>query len=74
MKNLHNLIHYSQGNKLVDVAIELGLSEKQATRYYTEYWKLKGLYELHSIYEQLKGKPLSCSGAIQDAKERRNRN
>jgi hypothetical protein len=37
------------------VAIQLGLSEKQATRYYREYWKLKGLYELHSIYKELKG-------------------
>jgi hypothetical protein len=46
---------YSKGNKPVEVAIELSLSEKQATRYYTEYWKLKRLYELHSIYKELKG-------------------
>ena len=25
----------------VEVAIQLGLSEKEATRYYTEYWRLK---------------------------------
>jgi hypothetical protein len=36
---------YDIGYKPVDVAIELGLSEKQATRYYTEYLKLKGLFE-----------------------------
>jgi hypothetical protein len=37
------------------VAVQLGLSEKEATRYYTEYWRLKGLYELHSIYKEIKG-------------------
>ena len=37
------------------VAVQLGLSEKEATRYYTEYWRLKGLDELHSIYKELKG-------------------
>jgi hypothetical protein len=46
---------YSEGYKPVEVAIQLGLSEKQATRYYTEYWKLKRLYKLHSIYKELKG-------------------
>jgi hypothetical protein len=37
------------------VAIQLGLSERQATKYYTEYWKLRRLYKLHSIYKELKG-------------------
>jgi hypothetical protein len=37
------------------VAVQLGLSEKEITRYYTEYWRLKGLYKLHSIYKELKG-------------------
>jgi hypothetical protein len=38
------------------VAVRLSLSEKEVTRYYTEYWRLKGLYELHSIYkEEVKG-------------------
>ena len=37
------------------MAIQLGLSERQATRYYTEYWRLKRLYKLHSIYKESKG-------------------
>ena len=46
---------YTEGNKPVQVAIELGLSEKEATRYYTEYWRLTHLYNLHSIYKELQG-------------------
>jgi predicted DNA-binding protein YlxM (UPF0122 family) len=46
---------FDEGKKPVDVAIQLGLSEKEATRYYTEYWRLKGIYELHSIYKEIKG-------------------
>ena len=37
---------FSEGKKPVEVAIQLNLSEKEATRYYTEYWKLKRLYGL----------------------------
>src|SRR6478609_8177607 len=32
---------FSEGKKPVEVAIQLNLSEKKATRYYTEYWRLK---------------------------------
>ena len=46
---------FSEGKKPVDVAIQLGLSEKEATRYYTEYWKLKRLYNLYHIYQESKG-------------------
>ena len=46
---------FSEGNKPVEVAIQLGLSERQATRYYTEYWRLRRLYKLHSIYKESKG-------------------
>ena len=46
---------FSEGRKPVDVAIQLGLSEKKATRYYTEYWKLKRLYNLYQIYQESKG-------------------
>src|SRR6476646_9368487 len=42
---------FSEGRKPVDVAIQLNLSEKEATRYFTEYWRLKGLYGLHHIYQ-----------------------
>jgi hypothetical protein len=46
---------FSEGKKPVEVGIQLGLSEKEATRYYTEYWRLIHLYKLHSIYKELKG-------------------
>jgi hypothetical protein len=46
---------FSEGRKPVDVAIQLSLSEKEATRYFTEYWRLKGLYGLHHIYKESKG-------------------
>jgi hypothetical protein len=46
---------FDEGKNPVEVAIQLGLSEKEVTRYYTEYWRLKGLYELHSIYKEIKG-------------------
>jgi DNA-directed RNA polymerase specialized sigma subunit len=31
---------FSEGKKPVEVAIQLSLSEKEATRFYTEYWRL----------------------------------
>jgi hypothetical protein len=46
---------YSKGYKPVEVAIQLNLSEKEATRYYTEYWRLKRLYSLYHIYQESKG-------------------
>ena len=46
---------FSEGKKPVEVAIQLSLSEKEATRYYTEYWRLKGLYSLYHIYQESKG-------------------
>jgi hypothetical protein len=46
---------FDEGKKPVEVAIRLGLPEKEATRYYTEYWRLKRLNELHSIYKETKG-------------------
>ena len=30
---------FSEGKKPMEVAIQLGLSEREATRYYTEYWR-----------------------------------
>jgi DNA-binding CsgD family transcriptional regulator len=45
---------FDEGKKPVEVAVQLSLSEKEVTRYYTEYWRLKGLYELHSIYKEIK--------------------
>jgi DNA-binding CsgD family transcriptional regulator len=46
---------FSEGKKPVEVAIQLSLSEKEATRYYTEYWRLKRLYNLYHIYQESKG-------------------
>src|SRR6185437_4323274 len=46
---------FSEGKTPVDVAIQLSLSEKEATRYYTEYWRLKRLYGLYQIYQESKG-------------------
>jgi hypothetical protein len=45
---------FSEGKKPVEVAIQLGLSERQATRYCREYWELKGLHELTFLYEERK--------------------
>ena len=45
---------FSEGKKPVEVAIQLCLSEKKATRYYREYWELEGLYELTLLYEERK--------------------
>ena len=46
---------FTEGKNPVEVAIQLGLSEKEATRYYTEYWRLKRLYSLYHIYQESKG-------------------
>ena len=46
---------FTEGKKPVEVAIQLNLSEKEATRYYTEYWRLKHLYSLYDIYQESKG-------------------
>ena len=37
------------------IDIQLSQSEKEATRFYTEYWKLKHLYSLYHIYQESKG-------------------
>jgi DNA-binding CsgD family transcriptional regulator len=46
---------FSEGKKPVEVAIQLSLSEKEVTRYYTEYWRLNRLYSLYHIYQESKG-------------------
>jgi hypothetical protein len=43
----------AQGKTLLDVAAELNIREGEATKYYREYWKLKRLYRLDQIYEDL---------------------
>ena len=45
---------YDEGKKPVEVAVQLGLSERQVIRYCREYWELKGLHELTFLYEERK--------------------
>ena len=45
---------FAQGKSPLDVAAELNIREVEATKYYREYWKLKGLYRLDQIYEDIK--------------------
>jgi hypothetical protein len=45
---------FSEGKTPLDVAIELNLRELQATKYYREYYKLRGLYKLNLVYEEIK--------------------
>ena len=45
---------YSEGYKPVEIAIQLGLPERQATKYCREYWELKGLHELTLLFEERK--------------------
>ena len=46
---------FREGKKPIEVAMQLGLSEREATRYYTEYWRLRHLYKLYFIYKESKG-------------------
>jgi len=54
-KATHAYKLFSEGKKPVEIAIQLNLSEKEATRFYTEYWRLKRLYSLYHIYQESKG-------------------
>jgi hypothetical protein len=45
---------FSQGKAPLEVAIELDLNEKKVSKYYKEYWKLKGLYMLNLIHDEIK--------------------
>ena len=45
---------FAQGKTPLDVASELNNREVEATKYYREYWKLKRLYRLDQIYEDVK--------------------
>src|SRR5690348_3572722 len=41
---------FSQGKKLVEVSIELGLREKEASKLFSEFLRLKGQDEVYEIY------------------------
>ena len=45
---------FSDGKTPEEVAIALNLRQTQVTEFYTEHWKLKGLYMLDQIYEEIK--------------------
>jgi hypothetical protein len=47
---------FSEGKKPVEVAITLNLGEPEATKLYREYWMLKRLHILNSIYKETNGK------------------
>jgi hypothetical protein len=46
---------FSEGKTPEEVAIALNLTQPQVTEFYTEHWKLKGLYMLNQIYEEIQG-------------------
>ncbi|HZB16326.1 MAG TPA: hypothetical protein VE445_04090 [Nitrososphaeraceae archaeon] len=43
---------FSEGKNLIEVAIELKLSEEEVTQFYKGFLKLKGLYKFGIIYEK----------------------
>jgi predicted transcriptional regulator len=43
---------FSEGKRPVEVTIALNLRELEATKLYREYWKLKRLHILNSIYKE----------------------
>jgi transposase len=45
---------FSEGKSPLEVSIELNLRESEATKFCREYWKLKQLYNLNMVYEEIK--------------------
>jgi hypothetical protein len=45
---------FSDGKTPLEVSIALNLRESEATKFCREYWKLKQLYNLNMIYEEIK--------------------
>jgi hypothetical protein len=45
---------FSDGKSPIQVAIALNLRQPQVTEFYTEHWKLNGLYMLDQIYGEIK--------------------
>jgi hypothetical protein len=65
---------YSKGKSPVQVAIDLNISESQATQFYREYWNLLGLYWLKCLYEKTNGKIWPLWELYQELIEKRNMN
>jgi len=45
---------FSESKTPLEVSIELNLRESEAIKYHREYWKLKQLYNLNMVYEEIK--------------------
>jgi hypothetical protein len=46
---------FSDRKNPLEVAIALNLGESEVTKFYKEYWKLKQLHNLNTVYEELQG-------------------
>ncbi|HKG72148.1 MAG TPA: hypothetical protein VKA87_09615 [Nitrososphaeraceae archaeon] len=44
---------FSEGKTPLEVTITLNLREPEVNKLYREYWKLKHLYKVNSIYEEI---------------------
>jgi len=62
---------FRKGKNPVDVAISLDVSASKAAGIYKQFWKLKGLYKLHCLYEQVKP-DISLLGKVHDVVEKYN--
>ena len=47
---------FSEGKTLVEVAIALNLTEPKVSKMYRDYWKMRRLDKLNSIYKETNGK------------------
>ncbi len=47
---------FSKGKKPVEVAIALNLREPEVSRMYREYWRLRRMHSLYTIYQETNGK------------------
>jgi transposase len=45
---------FSEGKTPLEVSINLNLRESEATKFCREYWKLNQLYNLNTVYEEIK--------------------
>lgn len=45
---------FEEGSIPIQVAITLGIREKEVNEYYKEYWSLNRMYQLNQIYAEIK--------------------
>jgi hypothetical protein len=45
---------FSEGKSPIQVAVALNIREPEVARFYVEYWKLRQLYSLNKIYDEIK--------------------